>query len=128
MEANRWQAKFMDIFEYQAWTKTKIGNELQCMRKSVLDRCIYTDKQSGKDFNRPQYKKMVRKLQPGDLLYVLSIVNFLRNNICCRCRNDCGSHYYGSAYDWYDPFSHLPVCFVFYIHFVPRFTVILPLL
>ena len=34
---------------------------------------LFTDKQSGKDFNRPQYKRLVRKLRPGDLLYVLSI-------------------------------------------------------
>ena len=34
---------------------------------------LFTDKQSGKDFNRPQYKRVVRKLRPGDLLYVLSI-------------------------------------------------------
>ena len=34
---------------------------------------IYMDKQSGKDFNRPQYKKMVKRLREGDLLYVLKI-------------------------------------------------------
>ena len=34
---------------------------------------LFMDKQSGKDFNRPQYKRLVRKLRPGDLLYVLSI-------------------------------------------------------
>ena len=34
---------------------------------------LFIDKQSGKDFNRPQYKRLVRKLRPGDLLYVLSI-------------------------------------------------------
>lgn len=34
---------------------------------------IFMDKQSGKDFNRPEYKKMVRKLHAGDVLYVLSI-------------------------------------------------------
>lgn len=34
---------------------------------------IFMDKQSGKDFERPQYKRMVKKLKPGDLLYVLSI-------------------------------------------------------
>ena len=34
---------------------------------------LFTDKQSCKDFNRPQYKRLVRKLRPGDLLYVLSI-------------------------------------------------------
>lgn len=34
---------------------------------------LYIDKQSGKDFDRPQYKKLVKKLKPGDLLYILSI-------------------------------------------------------
>lgn len=34
---------------------------------------IYTDKQSGKDFNRPQYKKLLRKLKKDDLLYIKSI-------------------------------------------------------
>lgn len=37
------------------------------------------DKQSGKDFERPQYKKMVKKLKPGDLLYILSIDRLGRN-------------------------------------------------
>lgn len=40
---------------------------------------IYMDKLSGKDFNRPQYKKLVRKLKPGDLLYILSIDRLGRN-------------------------------------------------
>ena len=39
----------------------------------VADENIFTDKQSGKDFDRPQYKRLVKKLKPGDLLYVLSI-------------------------------------------------------
>ena len=37
------------------------------------------DKQSGKDFNRPQYKRLVKKLRPGDLLYVKSIDRLGRN-------------------------------------------------
>jgi len=40
---------------------------------------IFMDKQSGKDFDRPQYKKMIRKIQSGDLLYVLSIDRLGRN-------------------------------------------------
>ena len=40
---------------------------------AVPEKNIFMDKQSGKDFNRPQYKRLVRKLRPGDLLYVLSI-------------------------------------------------------
>ena len=34
---------------------------------------IYMDKQSGKDFNRPQYRQLVERLRPDDLLYVQSI-------------------------------------------------------
>ena len=40
---------------------------------------VYIDKQSGKDFERPQYKKLVRKLKAGDLLYILSIDRLGRN-------------------------------------------------
>ena len=40
---------------------------------------IYIDKQSGKDFERPQYKKLVKKLKAGDLLYTLSIDRLGRN-------------------------------------------------
>ena len=40
---------------------------------------IFMDKQSGKDFNRPQYKKLVKKLRPGDLLYIKSIDRLGRN-------------------------------------------------
>lgn len=40
---------------------------------------IYMDKMSGKDFNRPQYQKMMRKFKPGDLLYIQSIDRLGRN-------------------------------------------------
>ena len=40
---------------------------------------VYIDKQSGKDFERPQYKKLVKKLKEGDLLYILSIDRLGRN-------------------------------------------------
>ena len=45
----------------------------------VEDKYIFIDKQSGKDFERPQYKKMVKKMRHGDLLYVLSIDRLGRN-------------------------------------------------
>lgn len=45
----------------------------------VDDKHIFMDKQSGKDFERPQYKKMVKKMRHGDLLYVLSIDRLGRN-------------------------------------------------
>jgi len=34
---------------------------------------LFIDKQSGKDFQRPAYKSLVRKVRSGDLLYILSI-------------------------------------------------------
>lgn len=40
---------------------------------------IYIDKQSGKDFERPQYKRMMRKMKKGDLLYIKSIDRLGRN-------------------------------------------------
>ena len=40
---------------------------------------VYVDKQSGKDFNRPQYKKLLRVLKEGDVLFILSIDRLGRN-------------------------------------------------
>ena len=40
---------------------------------------IFTDHRSGKDFNRPAWKRLARKLKPGDLLVVSSIDRFGRN-------------------------------------------------
>ena len=40
---------------------------------------IYTDKQSGKDFERANYKKLLRKLKSGDTLVVKSIDRLGRN-------------------------------------------------
>ncbi len=37
--------------------------------KGVHDRRIYMDKQSGKDFRRPQYRRLIKKLKPVDALY-----------------------------------------------------------
>lgn len=47
--------------------------------KGVPDSRLYIDKQSGKDFERPKYKRLIKKLKPGDLLYVLSIDRLGRN-------------------------------------------------
>lgn len=54
--------------------------QLVAMAKAkILAKNIYLDKQSGKDFERPQYKKLVRRLKAGDLLYILSIDRLGRN-------------------------------------------------
>ncbi len=46
---------------------------------NIVERNIYVDRQSGKDFNRPMYKKLIRKLRKDDLLYIKSIDRLGRN-------------------------------------------------
>jgi len=46
---------------------------------SIPEKNMFVEKQSGKDFQRPQYKKLVRKLKPDDLLYIKSIDRLGRN-------------------------------------------------
>lgn len=45
----------------------------------IAKKNIYMDKQSGKDFDRPRYKRLVKKLHPGDLLVIQSIDRLGRN-------------------------------------------------
>ena len=52
---------------------------LEMLDRKIDKRNIYTDKQSGKDFNRPMYRKLIRKLKKGDLLYIKSIDRLGRN-------------------------------------------------
>lgn len=46
---------------------------------AVPERNIFIDKQSGKDFERPQYKKLLRKMKKDDLLCIKSIDRLGRN-------------------------------------------------
>lgn len=39
----------------------------------ISEKNIFVDKQSGKSFDRPRYKEMIKRLKAGDVLYVLSI-------------------------------------------------------
>ena len=45
----------------------------------IPEKNIFLDKQSGKDFERPQYRKMVRRFKKDDLLYIKSIDRLGRN-------------------------------------------------
>lgn len=45
----------------------------------IPEKNIYIDKKSGKDFNRPAYRRLLKRLKPGDLLYVKSIDRLGRN-------------------------------------------------
>jgi len=54
--------------------------QLIAMQKlSIPVKNLFVEKESGKDFQRPQYKKMVRRLKPDDLLYIKSIDRLGRN-------------------------------------------------
>ncbi len=41
--------------------------------QGIPDKNIFTDKQSGKDFERPEYKRLLKKLRHGDTLCIKSI-------------------------------------------------------
>ena len=45
----------------------------------IPEKNIFIDKQSGKDFQRPSYQQMVRRLKKDDLLYIKSIDRLGRN-------------------------------------------------
>ena len=54
--------------------------QLIAMRElSIPERNIFLDKQSGKDFERPQYRRLVQKMKADDLLYIKSIDRLGRN-------------------------------------------------
>ena len=53
--------------------------QLAALKTLVPIENIYMDKQSGKDFNGPQYQKMVQRLKKDDLLYIKNIDRLGRN-------------------------------------------------
>lgn len=70
------------IYGYVRVSSTDQNEERQMIalaEAGVPENNIFMDKQSGKSFDRPQYKKLVKKLKSGDLLYVLSIDRLGRN-------------------------------------------------
>lgn len=56
------------------------ARQLIAMREFGVDeRMVFIDKQSGKDFNRPQYRRLMRRLKSGDTLVIKSIDRLGRN-------------------------------------------------
>ncbi len=71
-----------EIYGYVRVSSTDQNEERQMIalqQIGVADQNIFMDKQSGKDFERPNYKKLLRILKNGDLLYILSIDRLGRN-------------------------------------------------
>lgn len=72
----------MNIYGYVRVSSIEQNEDRQMVvlrEVSVPEKNIFMDKQSGKDFERPNYKRLVRKLKAGDLLYILSIDRLGRN-------------------------------------------------
>lgn len=58
----------------------KLDRQIIALKEAgVAEENIYCDKQSGKDFNRPAYKKLMSKAQKGDLIIVKSLDRLGRN-------------------------------------------------
>lgn len=56
------------------------ARQLIAMREfGVEERMVFIDKQSGRDFNRPQYRRLMRRLKSGDTLVIKSIDRLGRN-------------------------------------------------
>ena len=52
---------------------------LAMKEEGIEDKNIYADQMSGKDFDRPKYNRLMKKLKPGDLLVIKSIDRLGRN-------------------------------------------------
>ncbi|MBE6992953.1 MAG: recombinase family protein [Ruminococcaceae bacterium] len=72
----------MNIYGYIRVSSSDQNEERQMIalgEVGVPEENVFLDKQSGKDFNRPQYKKLLRKMKKDDLLYIKSIDRLGRN-------------------------------------------------
>ena len=57
-----------------------VERQLDAMHEAGLpDKRIFIEKQSGKDFDRPVYLRLMKRLKSGDVLYVKSIDRLGRN-------------------------------------------------
>lgn len=72
----------MKIYGYVRVSTSDQNEERQILemeKYNIPKNNIFLDKQSGKDFNRPKYKLLIKKIKKGDLLYIKSIDRLGRN-------------------------------------------------
>ena len=72
----------MSLYGYIRVSTRDQNEDRQLMALSAFaipEKNLFLDKQSGKDFNRPAYQRLLKKLKPGDLLIIKSIDRLGRN-------------------------------------------------
>ena len=72
----------MAVYGYVRVSTTDQNEDRQMIvmhQMNVIRKNIFMDKLSGKDFERPQYRKLIGRLKKGDLIYILSIDRLGRN-------------------------------------------------
>ncbi len=79
MEKMKKRAEIWGYVRVSSRDQNETRQMIALKEKGVEPKHIFLDKQSGKDFNRPQYMKLIKKIKKGDLLYVLSIDRLGRN-------------------------------------------------
>ena len=62
-----------------SYEQNEVRQSVAMQQADISMKNIYMDRQSGKDFDRPNYKKMMKRLKSGDILYILSIDRLGRN-------------------------------------------------
>ena len=77
-----WRTKMSNVYAYVRVSTLHQNEDRQMIAMSqvqVPEQNIYVEKQSGKDFKRPMYQKLLKKLKPNDVLYNKSIDLLCRN-------------------------------------------------
>lgn len=72
-------ANFYGYIRVSSVDQNEARQIIELTRYGILEKNIYMDKLSGKDFNRPQYQKLKKRLRDGDVLVVKSIDRLGRN-------------------------------------------------
>ena len=62
-----------------AYDQNQDRQKIALRRAGIPEKHIYADKRSGKDFERPAYKRLLTRLKPNDVLYLVSIDRLGRN-------------------------------------------------
>lgn len=76
---NKTEKRVFGYIRVSSKTQNEARQREALLKEGVLERDIYIDKQSGKDFSRPAYQGMIQSLQPGDELVILDLDRLGRN-------------------------------------------------